>query len=332
MARTRGARAYGPYRHGRRWRVVIREPGGRKTSKSYGTEQYARQVVEEFNRATDGLTVAEAIDRYEQHLTAKGNKQRTIETARARLKPIRDTETLSRCRPAVRRRLDALEGSVDTRHNTLKQWRAFFRWCVKQHLIGRDPTEGMEVLGRRRKGKAQLTIDESRKLLDTCATAAAAGDDSAVAVMMALLLGLRATEISSMQIRGVDDDCSVIWIFDSKTEAGIRRVEVPPIMRPALEPLAKAKRERLFPGRDRHWVGYHVRRFCGLVGVPVVGPHGLRGTHATLATGAGATGHLVAAALGHEHEAVTQAHYIAPGATAAATQDRVLKVLSGGLR
>jgi integrase len=61
-----------------------------------------------------------------------------------------------------------------------------------------------------------------------------------------------------------------------------------------------------------------------------VTPHGLRGTHATLATSAGASGELVAATLGHASSKVTEKHYIAPGTAEQAKQRRVLKVLQGG--
>ena len=58
--------------------------------------------------------------------------------------------------------------------------------------------------------------------------------------------------------------------------------------------------------------------------------HGLRGTHATLATQAGASSMLVAQSIGHAGTAVTKRHYIAEGAVEAQRQRRVLKVLSGG--
>ena len=50
-----------------------------------------------------------------------------------------------------------------------------------------------------------------------------------------------------------------------------------------------------------------VRRICEIARTPIIGPHGLRGTHATLAVQAGVTGDAVAAALGHESFDVTAA-------------------------
>src|SRR5678815_3353791 len=62
--------------------------------------------------------------------------------------------------------------------------------------------------------------------------------------------------------------------------------------------------------RDRHWLLYHVERPCDDAGVPIVCTQSLRGLHASVATDAGATSHVVASALGHSSPAVTHAHYI----------------------
>jgi integrase len=55
----------------------------------------------------------------------------------------------------------------------------------------------------------------------------------------------------------------------------------------------------------RDWPRENVQRICRLADVPEVTAHGLRGTHATLAEEEGATGDLVARALGHEHVSTT---------------------------
>jgi hypothetical protein len=53
-----------------------------------------------------------------------------------------------------------------------------------------------EVLGKRRKGKPQLTEDESRAYLSCALEKARAGDVGAAAAACALLLGMRAGEIA----------------------------------------------------------------------------------------------------------------------------------------
>lgn len=55
--------------------------------------------------------------------------------------------------------------------------------------------------------------------------------------------------------------------------------------------------------------------------MPVVCTQSLRGLHASVATDAGATSHVVASALGHSSPAVTHAHYI-DGATARRARTR----------
>jgi hypothetical protein len=91
---------------------------------------------------------------------------------------------------------------------------------------------------------------------------------------------------SRRTVRNLDDDGRLLWITDAKTQAGVRRLEVPPQLQEHLQRLARDKRpaDRLF-GRNvhRHWVLRAVRRICKAAGVPRVPSHGLRGTHATLA-------------------------------------------------
>lgn len=79
--------------------------------------------------------------------------------------------------------------------------------------------------------------------------------------------------------------------------------------------------------RDRFWLLLHVKRLCRLAGVPVVCTHSLRGLHASVATDAGATSHMVAAALGHSSPAITQAHYIAEGTVEHARTRKVIERL-----
>lgn len=83
---------------------------------------------------------------------------------------------------------------------------------------------------------------------------------------------------------------------------------------------------------NRHWVLRQVHRVCKAAGVPVVPAHGLRGTHATLAVAAGATGDVVAAALGHESFTTTARHYARPEAIESATQAHALRELENSSR
>jgi integrase len=159
-----------------------------------------------------------------------------------------------------------------------------------------------------------------------------AGEAGAVAAMMALLLGMRASEIVSRVVRDLDDEGGLLWIPDSKTEAGKRTLRVPDVLRPYLQRLtAGAKPEdRIFGEHWRDWPREWVQRICTAASVPVVGAHSMRGLHSTLAMDAGVTGHVVAASLGHERVSTTVQSYAKPEAVADAQQRRTLKVLTGG--
>jgi integrase len=109
----------------------------------------------------------------------------------------------------------------------------------------------------------------------------------------------------------------------------VRKLAVPEVLRGFLLALADGKQpeKRLFGLHWRDWPRKNVKRICGLAGVAKVTAHGMRGTHATLAVDAGATGRVVAGALGHGSETVTFGSYVAPGTKEAADARAVLTVI-----
>jgi len=140
-------------------------------------------------------------------------------------------------------------------------------------------------------------------------------------VLTAFLLGLRASEVTDRVVRDLDDDGRLLWIEFGKTRRSRRTLEVPALLRPYLLALAKGRTpdaqlisrtvsQRSGKKRDRYWLAHHVERLCAQAEVPVVCTQSLRGLHASVATDAGATSHVVASALGHSSPAVTHAHYI----------------------
>ena len=161
---------------------------------------------------------------------------------------------------------------------------------------------------------------------------AEAGEAGAVAAMMALLLGMRASEIVSRVVRDLDDDGRQLWIPDAKTEAGKRTLRVPDVLRPYLQRLATGRKpeERILGKHWRDWPRVWVQEICTKVGVPLVGAHSMRGLHSTLAMDAGITGHVVAASLGHERVSTTIQSYAKSEAVSGAQQRRTLTVLAGG--
>jgi integrase len=89
----------------------------------------------------------------------------------------------------------------------------------------------------------------------------------------------------------------------------------------------KQPTDRLFKSHTPRWLLTNVKRICRLAGVPEVCTHALRGTHSTLATEHGVTGHAVTASLGHESVTTTYANYATPSAVANAKSRRVAEAI-----
>lgn len=176
-------------------------------------------------------------------------------------------------------------------------------------------------------------VDEARAFLAACV---AERSPRSIAVLTALLLGMRASEICNATVRDLDDNATVLRIPDAKTAAGRRPLAVPPALRELLLGLCvdKLPTAPLFSiagnFHRRRWVLDNTRRLCAVAGVRKVCAHSLRATAATIAKDAGMIGHAVSSSLGHASEAITARHYLAPGTSAAADQRAVWRVLDGG--
>lgn len=339
MGRHHKERVLGPYRDGASWKIIHVAGDGTRTSSSSPTKAGAEEAAAE---ARAGITQAslktcgEAIDAYEVYLRVqKRLKPRSIAETVRRLRlflprdgaPLRST-TAAKC--SERYAELAARFSVDTHRNVLNESKTFLRWCVDQWWLVASPAEGLKGVGRRRRGKPQLRLDEARRWSEVAFRLAAEGDAGAVAALTTLYLDLRASEVISREVRDLDDGGRVLWIPDSKSDAGRRVLEIPKVLRPLLLKLAGQRpgNTRLFGDRTRGWVWRAVAKCCELAKVPRVGAHSMRGLHATLAVERGATGHQVALAMGHASQAVTYAHYATRESVAAAKQGKVVDILA----
>jgi integrase len=304
-----------------------------------GTREIGDPIV------TEGVTVSHAIEAYGKHLTEKGLKPRPIEDRLYRLNTFFPDGTLAltdltkqTCGAyyeALRTRVSRAGKvySVDTHRSMLAEARMLAKFCVGKRWLRASPLDGVEGKGKRRHGKPQLRIDEARRWMAKATELADSGEAGAVATMTALLLGMRASEIVSRVVRDLDDDGRLLWIPDSKTEAGKRTLRVPDVLRPYLQRLSAGAEAQalIFGDHWRDWPREWVQRICEKAGVPKVTAHGMRGLHSTLALEAGITGAVVAASLGHEHVSTTIESYARPEAVATAQQKRTLTVLAGGV-
>jgi hypothetical protein len=137
-------RVDGPYPHGKRWRVRIRRDGG-QTVRSYETREAAEAGLRQLRREAarlSGLLAKEAIERYRDHLTAKGNRPRSIETTIYRLtaffRPVLEEPITALTSADGVRLYDRLleektrfrrAAATDTRLNITAEARTFGRWC-----------------------------------------------------------------------------------------------------------------------------------------------------------------------------------------------------------
>ena len=223
--------------------------------------------------------------------------------------------------------------AVATHQFFLSCAKSWGQWACKERLIHQNPFSGVAFFGRKHSRKAQLRIDEAKKLADLTQELANVGDFDALAILLMLHLGLRQGEVGARIARDVDAQGSLLWITAGKTANAVRRVEVPECLRAPLTALAQRKQpgELLFvegtkvPSRQHFWS--KLRQFCTRADVPLVCPHSLRGLHATLSIQAGATGSLVAHALGHGSFQVTARHYATPESVAGSRAARVAEAL-----
>jgi hypothetical protein len=151
---------------------------------------------------------------------------------------------------------------------------------------------------------------------------------------MALLMGLRASEVMGRTARDVDDGGCLLWIDSGKTDHSRRHLRVPAVLAPHLAKLAADRQGAPYlfgeakGGRPpTHRLAYIVQRLCRRYEVPKVCPHSLRGLYATLAMEQGAVADMVAASLGHTSFTMTARHYAKPQAVRNAKTERVLAVL-----
>lgn len=328
-------RVHGPYQHHKKWRVTVIDTETRaQIHHGFPSQTEAILGAVKLRRVTErqnGATFTDTVHAYRAHLIQKGNRPRTIETTIYRISLffgpwIKPLAVLTDADAGVL--YEALPGAVDSRLNVLNQSRTFMKWAVTEKIIGRNPLAELRPGGKRRKGKPQLRIDEARRWLAEALTRAET-NPRALAAAFSLLLGLRASEISARTVRDVDDGCRLLWIPEAKTDRGVRRLNVPEVLRLPLRLLTSQRMpdEPLFGKISRHIVRNTVKKICVAVGVPEVTAHGMRGLHSTLAVGAGVTGDAVAASLGHTSFNVTVAHYAQPAAVEAAKQDRSLAAL-----
>jgi integrase len=374
MARRKGGeRVLGPYESqdgGRvRYRIIEVDKKGDRHMSDHDSlrdaELYKADLLEDLD--TSDHTTKTALAKYKKHLETKGNKKDSVRQTIWAIGLFFPDETKlevlteKRCQKLydeMRERPTERTGkppSVDSHRGILAQTRSFLAWCIHQGWYrDENPLAGVQGVGRRRpRGKSlgksgtELRVKETRAWYVKALELAEQDDEGAIAALVALLLGLRASEIVGLRVADLDDEedaGDLLWIPCSKTPAGRRTLEVPAELRPFLIACAEDKkpnrwlfeceREQDPIGKPhlRDWVLDQVHRVCDAAGVPRVTAHALRGQLATLTAERGLAGHLIAATLGHEDVRTTMTAYAKPGSAAAGARARGWQVLNGGVQ
>ena len=334
---------YGPYYKDGHFHVHLHLLDGTKKYKSFGTEEAAMDFIHrnEARMVKNPVSVAKAIELYVDSRADIRESSRV--TIRYRLEALADgfEDVLIQAFPAMTAWTRLVpKHAVDTLHGIRSAAVGFFEWCLQKPYLKKNPFIGLKIAGKKKRGKPQLRLDEARSFLERALVAASGepiskrrGTQQEVGVVgaaTALVLGLRNSEVVNRQVRDLDDGGATLCIGESKTEAGIRRVEIPDVLVPALLKLAENRggTEPLFPGLTQDGLRYWTKELCKNLKVPHVSPQGLRGTHATASMRPHANPHAVAAALGHESFSVTARHYAKPAAVAAAKQQAAAEALA----
>ena len=359
--RTRGRprREYpyvcGPYKHGNKWRLIVRTArDGRRYqgfTRTFESVETARTYKREYERqaAASGRTLEDAIEAFLRHCTRNGNKAVTITTTRFKLGQIfRDQKaalvdlTRMKAKELYEETVDS-GLAVDTHRGALAQAKRFSEFCRREGWLKYNPFADIDGVGRRKRGKEQLTYNEAAAFEDCCYNAwLARKDRAAIAGLLALVFSMRATEVSQLRSIDVDDNGRILRIgeVEHKTEQSKRMAKVPARYRPIL--LELAANPALPDGRlfsldrgvkrnkpaDRHWVLRAVRRLMKEAGVRTVTTHGLRGTSATIGS-AHVGAQTMSTALGHASVEITKAHYIDADAIEDAGAERFIDMLRG---
>lgn len=335
MRRNDDARVLGPYAEKDRWRLVILEKGVRR-SEYLATEKEAQKRKAQLTKRMESLqeyTVNSLITAYTEEkerlgtalpLTCKSHAA----SLRIMLAPILEKTVISLTPAAAERLYAELIGTPNARTGRpvaiathrfyLATARHMFGWAVKKGFITTNPFGAVTPVGKPKAGKKQLRIEEARLFIEAALKRyEKKRKPILLAAVMALTMGLRASEILKRQVRDLDDGCGILWIDQGKTHNARRHLRIPEFLRPLLQELIKGKGPESFlfpselPGqsarRQRLWAV--VQDICKRAGVTRVCAHSLRGLYATLAVESGALSETVAASLGHGSFSMTEKHY-----------------------
>lgn len=187
-----------------------------------------------------------------------------------------------------------------------------------------NPAKGVKLPPREdRRGRHFLTRSQVVELLQALA------EPIRTLVLTAVLTGMRIGELLALRWRNVDLNHSLIRVCDAvyegrfstpKSRSGIRDIPIGPMLQrallrhrcsmgmPAPEVLVFGSRKNT-PLRAGNLLRRHLRPACESKGLPLVGWHAFRHTHATLLSDSGVSLKIAQAQLGHSSSEITAEVY-----------------------
>ena len=348
MRRSNEWKVYGPYQHGRKWRLAYVRGSGDAREAHYETfddRNEAEKTLAGSRDEAQGVTVKQAVEKFLAYKRTKALATATIDNYEFRLKRLlnlaKNGERPLRFVKSRGKELYAqsVRGAGDTHINGLNVGRMWGNWLVKQRLLKGNPFAEVEAVGRKRHGstKSRLSVDESRRLEAYCFEHR--DDPACVLTYGYLMLGKRASELVGITPRDLDDNGWLLQIRKAKTEASVGAVPVPAELRAMLVALAEGKPAEVplflnsygepmsrYAARDR------VKATCKAAKVAELPPQALRRTFTDNASRQGLALKSIAEMAGHTSEAVTKRSYADPGVVAGAAVERNLRVIAGGKR
>ena len=297
-----------------------------------------------FGRFTIGEVTPQLVDRFRDELHEQSETiRRAQDRARTdkRRKPLMETVTDKHGRTYERRRRPLSNTSINAMITLLGQ---ILQQAVDYELIDRNPVRvggrSARFLKRTRPKRTFLEVDEFHALLDAAGEleAEARADFKGLgrrAMVASLgLAGLRISELMDLKVAQVDLGRGRLKLADSKTEAGVREVEITLYLRDELLEHAMDRRARGLPCQPSdHFFGTSTgrrrdpdrfrdrilaraveratanRQQNGLPPLPEITPHSLRRTWATFAAMIGRDPKWIAAQIGHVSPAFTFSVY-----------------------
>lgn len=187
----RSEHVYGPTKHGKRWRLTFVAGDGRRSVESFASEGECAEAIGAYRARLAGTQVSDAIAEFLDAELERGLRAGTVATLGYRLRAVLQVDAKRTGGPVAdltparaRRLLEGYEAAVDTRKGALAACRAFGAHCVARRYVRVDPFKDCKVVGQKKRGKPQLSIDEGRLFFATALEKANAGDVAALGVLL----------------------------------------------------------------------------------------------------------------------------------------------------